>query len=233
MTTINDFRERLNIEFGLMPAVLDERRGVLEREYHERQRRVAELFLPALAQLRSIWEPRRDALLDRFKDTIHIVPAANDDFGTESFLLDSPLARVALRFTFSHDPEVHNINLEYHLDVVPILMKIDNHASLDLPLENFDQEMAAQWLEDRMVSFIRTVVELNGNQYYLKDHMVEDTIAHVRMPRSMASETLDWDGHKYYFICADTRREFETRHGCTNGPSKQTSRTGAIGGEHE
>jgi YHS domain-containing protein len=233
MTTINDFRERLNMEFGLMPAALDERRGVLEREYHERQRRVAELFLPALAQLRSIWEPRRDALLDRFKDAIHIMPAANDEFGTASFSLDSPLARVTLRFTFSHDPEVQYINLEYHLDVVPILMKIDNHSTLDMQLENFDQEMAALWLEDRMVSFIRTVVELNGNQYYLKDHMVEDTIAHVRVPQSMASETVEWDGHKYYFICADTRREFETRHGCTNGPSKPTSRTGAIGGEHE
>jgi hypothetical protein len=104
---------------------------------------------------------------------------------------------------------------------------------VDLQLENFDQEMAAQWLEDRMVSFVRTVVELNGNQYYLKDHMVEDTIAHVQMPRSMASETLDWDGHKYYFICTDTRREFEKRHSCTNGPSTPTSRTDTIGGEHQ
>jgi YHS domain-containing protein len=124
------------------------------------------------------------------------------------------------------------MSLEYHLDVVPILMKIDNHSTLDLQLENFDQGIAAQWLEDRMVSFIRTVVELTGNQYYLKDHMVEDTIAHVRMPRSMASEILDWDGHKYYFICAETRREFEKRQGCISGPSTPTSRTDTFGGQH-
>jgi hypothetical protein len=216
MTTINDFSERLDMEFVQMPTAIDERRALLEREYHERQERLAALFVPALAKLRAIWEPRRDALLARFKDTIHIIPAANDDFGTASFSLDSPLARITLRFMFSHDPEVRNINLEYRLDVVPILMKIDNHSILELKLENFDQDVAALWLEDRMVSFIRTFVELNGNQYYLKDHMVEDVIAHVRMPRSVATESVDWDGHKYYFICADTRREFEKQHACVS-----------------
>jgi hypothetical protein len=216
LTTINNFSERLDMEFGLMPTAIDERRAVLERAYHERQKRLAELFVPVLAKLRAIWEPRRDALLARFKDTIHIIPAANDNFGTVSFSIDSPLARITLRFMFSHDPEVRNINLEYRLDVVPILMKIDNHSTLDLTLEDFDQDAAALWLEDRMVSFIRTYVELNGNQYYLKDHMVEDVIAHVRIPRSVAAETVDWDGHKYYFICADTRRAFEKQHGCSS-----------------
>jgi hypothetical protein len=222
MTTINDFSERLDMEFGLMPAAIDDRRAVLEREYYERQARLATLFVPALAQLRTIWEPRRDALLARFKDTLHIITEANDGFGTASFSLDSPLARITLRFTFSHDPDVRNITLEYRLDVVPILMKIDNHATLDLKLENFDQDVAALWLEDRMVSFIRTYVELNGNQYYLEDHMVEDVIAHVRMPRGVAKETVDWDGQKYYFICADTRRAFEKQHGCVSDSAPRT-----------
>ena len=119
MTTINDFSERLDIEFGRMPAAIDQRRVLLEREYHERLRRMAELFVPALEQLRAIWEPRRDALLARFKDTIHIIPAANVDFDTVSFSLDSPLARITLRFMFSHDPEVRNINLE-HCNIVAI-----------------------------------------------------------------------------------------------------------------
>jgi hypothetical protein len=77
-------------------------------------------------------------------------------------------------------------------------------------------------------------VELNENQYYLKDHMVEDTIAHVRMPRNIVTETVDWDGHKYYFICADTRREFEKRHGCENGRNVVSApELGAFGAGHE
>ena len=144
------------------------------------------------------------------------MPAAQDDFGPVAFSIDSPLARIILRFTFRHDLDVRNIILEYHLEVVPILMKIDNHSTLELQLENLDQEVAALWLEDRIVSFIRNFVELNENQYYLKDHMVEDTVAKVRMPRSIATESIEWDVHKYYFICADTRREFERRHDSRN-----------------
>jgi hypothetical protein len=219
MTTINDFSQRLNMEFGLMPTAIGQRRADLEREYHERQERFQKSFVPALAQLRLIWEPRRDVLLARFKDTIHTTPVAKDEFGKVTFSIDSTLARVSLRFTFSHDPEVRSIILQYDLEIVPILMKFDNHSILELQLENFDQEVAAQWLEDRMVSFVRTFVELNGNQYYLRDHMVEDIIAQVRMPRSIVTETVDWDGHKYYFICADTRREFEKQHGCVSGPA--------------
>jgi YHS domain-containing protein len=217
MTKIDDFSQRLDMEYGLMPAAVEQQRAVLEREYHQRQRRVEDSFMPALAQLRAIWEPRRDALLARFKDIIHIKPASQDDFRDVAFSVDSTLARISLRFTFSHDPEVRYIILEYDLEIVPILMKIDNHSTLELQLENFDQQVAALWLEDRMVSFIRTLTELNGNQYYLKDHMVEDPIARVRMPRSMATETVDWEGHKYYFICADTRRAFEKLHGTTSG----------------
>ena len=97
MTTIDDFSQRLDMEFGLMPTAIDEQRAHLEREYHERQERFAELFVPALARLREIWEPRRDALIARFKDTIHITPAAHDDFGTITFSLDSTLARIAVR----------------------------------------------------------------------------------------------------------------------------------------
>ena len=177
MTTNNNFSERLDMEFGLMPIAIEEQRALLEREYHDRQKRFEKTFVPALAQLRLIWEPRRDALLARFKDTIHIQPVARDEFGKVAFSIDSTLARISLRFTFSHDPDVRCIILQYDLEIVPILMKFDNHSTLELQLENFDQDMAAQWLEDRMVSFVRTFVELNGNQYYLKDHMVEDPVA--------------------------------------------------------
>ena len=52
MTTINDFSQRLDMEFGLMPTAIHDRRTVLEREYHERQERVETLYAPALAQLR-------------------------------------------------------------------------------------------------------------------------------------------------------------------------------------
>jgi YHS domain-containing protein len=213
MTKIDDFSRRIDSEFNLMPTAIEEQRTVLEREYHERQKRFAESFTPILARLREIWEPRRDALVARFRDVIHVKPAVRDDLSDTAFSFDSPLARIVVHFIFVPDPEVRHIILEYRLEIVPMLMKFDAHANLKLPLEEFDESAAEQWLEDRMVSFIRTFVELNRNQYYLKDHMVEDPIARVRMSRGIAKETIAWEGRTYYFVCADTRREFEKLHG--------------------
>jgi hypothetical protein len=130
MTTNNNFSERLDMEFGLMPIAIEEQRALLEREYHDRQKRFETSLVPALAQLRLIWEPRRDALLARFKDTIHIQPVAQHPFGKVAFSIDSTLARINLRFTFSHDSDVRNIILQYELEIVPILMKFDNHSTL-------------------------------------------------------------------------------------------------------
>ena len=54
------------------------------------------------------------------------------------------------------------------------------------------------------------------------------------MPKGIVKETVDWDGHKYYFICADTRREFEKLHDCTSD-SNAISVTGCVvnGAEHK
>src|SRR5689334_17671420 len=78
MTDIDNFRQRLDREFGLMPIAIEQQRAILEREYHKRQERFEERFMPALAQVRKIWEPRRDALIARFQDIIHVKPAAPD-----------------------------------------------------------------------------------------------------------------------------------------------------------
>jgi YHS domain-containing protein len=101
--------------------------------------------------------------------------------------------------------------LDYDLKIVPILMKFDSNSTLELPLAAFDERAAITWLEDRLVNFVHSFVELNKNQHYLNDQMVEDPVARVRLPKVVARETLDWEGRTYYFISAQTRDEFEKR----------------------
>lgn len=212
MEQADDFSNRLDAAFALLPEGIEQRRSVIDREYKERQQRFAEDFIPAVAKVREIWRPRSDALVARFKDIIHVQADVQDDFSKIVFSFDSPLARVTLTFDFSHDQEVRNMTLDYDLEILPILMKFDHHATLKLPLSAFDEQAVTEWLENRLLSFIHSFVELNENQYYLNDQMVEDPIARIRMSKMVARETLDWEGQTYYFISADTRREFEKRH---------------------
>ena len=212
MEKADDFSSRLDAAFALLPARIEQRRSVIDREYQERQRRFAEDFIPAVAKVREIWRPRSDALVAHFKDIIHVQGDVQDDFSKIVFSFDSPLARVTLTFDFSHDQEVRNMILDYDLEILPILMKFDHHSTLKLPLAAFDEQAATEWLEERLLSFIHSFVELNENEYYLNDQMVEDPVARIRMSKMVARETLDWEGQTYYFIGAETRREFEKRH---------------------
>ena len=54
---------------------------------------------------------------------------------------------------------------------------------------------------------------ISMHEIYLKDHMVEDPIAHVRFPKAAAATVLEWSGQKFYFIGEETRREFEKQQG--------------------
>ncbi len=209
MRKADDFCSRLDAAFALLPEGIEQRRSVIDLEYQERQQRFAEDFIPSVAKIREVFRPRSDALVAHFKDIIHVQADVQDDFSKIVFSFDSTLARVTLTFDFSHDQEVRNMILDYDLEILPILMKFDHHSTLKLPLAAFDEQAGTAWVEDRLLSFIHSFVELNENQYYLQDQMVEDPVARIRMPRMVARETLDWEGQTYYFISAETRREFE------------------------
>ena len=66
-----------------------------------------------------------------------------------------------------------------------------------------------KWIDDRLVQFVQTYLSLHENQYYLKEHMVEDPVAHVRFPKFAAGATLESGGKTHYFIGEETRRAFQ------------------------
>jgi YHS domain-containing protein len=217
MATLDDFTGRLDAEFARLSAGIEQRRLAIDREYEQRQRRVVEEFVPAVAKVREIFAPRSEALIARFKDIIPVHAAVRDDFSKVAFSFDSSLARVTLRFDFVHDEEVKKMILVYDLEILPILMKFESHSTLESPLTDLHEQTVAEWLESRMLSFTRSFVELNANPVYLNDQMVDDPVARIRMPKAVARETLDWEGRTYYFISAQTRREFERRHETCTG----------------
>ena len=122
---------------------------------------------------------------------------------------NSPVAQIDLAFSLTHDMDVKNLILDRRLNILPIYMKFDEHASLAMPLDKIDDGQIAAWFDDRVVSFVQTLKELHQNNYYQKGHLVSDPIAGVQMPMYAAKTTLKADGKTYYFISEETRSEFE------------------------
>ena len=115
---------------------------------------------------------------------------------------------MTLKLSAFTDVQVQKFIIGYDLEIIPVLMRFTPHAELEFPLNKVDKEAVAKWLDDRLVDFVQTYLSLGDNEYYMKEQMVEDPIAHVSFPKMVAGATLDWQGKTYYFLGEQTRREF-------------------------
>lgn len=140
--------------------------------------------------------------------TPHVEPGRR----SATFEFQSDLARIKLRFAVAPDQEVKLLSFTYDLEIIPILMKFDSHAAIEFPLDRIDEDALGRWFDDRLVSFVHTYLALHENQFYLKDHLVEDPIAKVRFPKYAAAATLEHQGKTYYFIDDTTRKAFQQAH---------------------
>ena len=207
---------RIDAEFSALDAKIKHAQGEKQQAHRDRHARLA-TFEKELETLPDVWKPRLDALVKRFGDRAKVAPRVDSSSRAVTMDFQSELARIKLRLSAATDQEVRNLILNYNLDILPALMQFESHAQAAWPLEAIDRTAIGQWVDDRIVSFVKTYLSLHENEYYLKEHMVQDPVAGVRFPKFAAAATGQWDGKTYYFIGDETRREFEASHGA---PSK-------------
>lgn len=212
MANIDELLGRIDAEFSAMKARVEEHRDKYVQEYKGRQQRM-ELFAQTCERLRNVWKPQLEALAAKFGKQATVSPSVTPSLREATFKFESQLARVELRFSAATDADVQKLVLNYDLMIRPILMEFTPHVQAEFPLEKVDEAAVGKWIEDRIIDFVRTYVSLHENQYYLKDFMVEDPVAHVRFPKFAAGATSESNGRTVYFIGEETRREFERQKG--------------------
>ncbi|MGD9722661.1 MAG: hypothetical protein AB7O59_15115 [Pirellulales bacterium] len=212
MSDVGGLLKRIDAEFAALEQRIKQAQAEKVHEHQERQKRLA-AFEKLLAELPAVWQPRLEALTQKFGDKVKVTPKVTSSSREGTFDFQSNLARIKLRLSASTDHEVRKLVLDYNLEILPILMKFDSHKQAEWPLDAVDQQAIAKWVDDRLVDFVKTYLSLHQNEWYLKDHMVDDPVAGIRFPKLAAAATLERDGKTYYFIGEETRREFEAKHG--------------------
>jgi len=158
-----------------------------------------------------VWKPRLEALIQRFGDKAKVTPRLESTSRAVAMNFQSELAKIHLRFSAGIDQDVRHLILIYDLEILPTLMQFESHAQAEWPIDAIDRKAIGQWVDDRIVSFVKTYLSLHENTYYLKEHMVQDPVAGVRFPKYAAAATVEVGGKTYYFIGDETRREFEAK----------------------
>ena len=211
MADVATLLNRIDAEFSALDAKIKRAQGEKQDEHKDRQQRLA-AFQKEMETLPDVWKPRLEALVQRFGDKAKVTPRLESTSRTVNMHFQSELAKIRLRFSAAIDQDVRHLILIYDLEILPTLMQIDSHAQAEWPLGAIDRRAIGEWIDDRIVSFVKTYLSLHENEYYLKEHMVNDPVAGVRFPKFAAAAKLDWGGKTYYFIGDDTRREFEASH---------------------
>ena len=200
--------ERIDAEFSAAEQKIKQLQKQHVERYAQRQQRQEKLE-KILDEHRDIWRSRLETLSKRFADRIKATPRVMPGSRQATFEVESELAHVVLRFSVAADQEVENVVFRYDLDILPILMKFESHSELQLPLDQIDDQVLGQWIDERILEFVRTYMAMYENSHYLKDHLVEDPVAKVRFPKFAAGAKLDAGGKTIYFISEETRRQYE------------------------
>lgn len=212
MADVATLMNRIDAEFSALDDKIKHAQSEKLEEHRERQNRLT-AFEQRLEALPDVWKPRIEALIARFGDRVKVSPSMASSSREVGLEFQSDLARVRLRFSATTDQEVRKLILNYDLQIIPVLMQFDSHSQAEWPLNAIDEQAIVDWVDDRIVSFVKTYLSLHENEAYLREHMVKDPVAGVRFPKFAAASTLQWSGKTYYFIGAETRREFEATHG--------------------
>jgi hypothetical protein len=211
MGDVNNLINRIDAEFAGLDDKIKAAQGEAQQEHEAREQRLA-AFEKQLESLSPVWKPRLDALIDHFGDRAKVTPRITESRREADIEFQSDLARIHLRMSAATDHDVTKLILNYDLEILPVLMQYKKHEEAEWPLNAIDEKAVGDWVDDRIVEFVKTYLSLHENEYYLKEHMVLDPVANVRFPKFAAAATLEWEGKTYHFIGDDTRREFEATH---------------------
>lgn len=203
---------RIDEEFARSKSRMDKMRKDKVDEHQGRQNRL-QLFEQACASLKGVWGPRLEALQKAFGQRVQVTPTFDSGRRQASFAFTSNLARITLTFTATTDVDVKKLVLEYSLSILPVLMSYPDRARLEQPLDHIDDQAVGTWIDERIIEFVKTYLSVHDNEFYLKAHMVEDPVAHVKFPEFAAASTLERGGKTLYFIANETREEFEAKEG--------------------
>jgi YHS domain-containing protein len=108
----------------------------------------------------------------------------------------------------SADSSLENAIITYQLEILPIFFQFEGHDQLVVPLDSVDDERVASWLENKLVGFTDTYLQLQVINQYQQANLVVDPVCGMRINRADAQATADYEGRKYYFCVEQCREKF-------------------------
>lgn len=115
-----------------------------------------------------------------------------------------------LEFSVGHNETIEQVQLRYELELMPTFTRYDSHDRFVMPLDAVDDEVAAEWVEQKLLEFLSTYLTVDRGRDDFEDESVTDPVCGMRIRRSAAIASSDYKGHPYHFCSLACRGRFDT-----------------------
>ena len=115
-------------------------------------------------------------------------------------------ATARIELTVEWDQQLDHVVLHFDLRIMPSFVKYDGHDKL--PLENVeDEQHAAAWVEERLMAFLDTYLQLDQGDDDSIDVLAFDPVCGMQVNAATAVQA-DHRGHTYFFCSEQCRQRF-------------------------
>jgi YHS domain-containing protein len=203
--------ERIDAELAAAESRLSKIRDTAAADFEnlaERYQRFVEITEKILSDPRAGYLQK---LADRFDNSeLKRSQTRIGYFGELRFRYTSRFpASVTLSLALTHDSTVRNVFVTYDVEILPIFMNYERHDELSFPIDAFDFDQAFQWVDDKIVQFVRAYMELQFAEQYQKENLVTDPVVGVRFSKIHAHGEETYKGTTYYFLTGDSHTLFK------------------------
>jgi YHS domain-containing protein len=181
------------------------RRSIVEfQQRHEHFTTIVERVL------QTIIRPRMHKIAEYFKHAL--LPACDEAGVGRSVLHLEPTFRfpTAAKFEFavSRDAQCETLIVLSDLEILPVFFPFEGRARLTVPLGRVTDDTVAAWVDERLVSFVRTYLRVETADQYDTRDLVTDPVCGMRINRLYAAAQSEFDGQTYYFCVENCLTKF-------------------------
>jgi YHS domain-containing protein len=114
-----------------------------------------------------------------------------------------------LEISVGHSETIEQVQLRYELELMPTFTRYDSHDRFVMPLDAVDEDVAAHWVEQKLLEFLSTYLTVDRGRDDFEDESVTDPVCGMRIRRTAAAASSDHKGHPYFFCSTACRARFD------------------------
>lgn len=173
-------------------------------QFEPKYRRFEQLANRLLAE---VIQPRMEAVA-RFFPGSRVRPAEQEHRCTVWFGYSERVpATGKVEITVDGDSQLDHVVLQCELRIIPSFVKYDSHEKLSLPVDEVDEPRLAAWVEERLMAFLDTYLQLDRGDEDSTDVVATDPVCGMQVNVAGALQA-DHRGHTYYFCSGECRQRF-------------------------